>query len=236
MTPVPVTFAKGPPAIEKGAVEPPVELFSGKDLLSLYNQHLGGLKMGAVPDLPKERHMGKEFLKYLKGNVMGKDLGGLTEEDYRYRMENKSLMYDTPEYDRAEISPMGGGAIRARVFRGEAKNIYTGGKRATKIHFSDSEDVASSYVRSYPPKIDEYDIVFKKPLVVDYRGGGFDSPMVIDGIKHHDIDAVAKYAKRQGYDGVVAKNIYDEGPVYTGSEKATTYIAFDKQSFKKMSD
>ena len=66
-------------------------------------KYLGGLNIGVTPKLPETGHMGKDLLNYFKGNIMGKDLGGLTEEEYAYRMKNPSLMYDEPEYDVGEI-------------------------------------------------------------------------------------------------------------------------------------
>lgn len=79
------------------------EVQEGIDMAMNYIKNIPIPNLGAIPNLPSEGHMGKDLYEYFKSNIMGRRYGDLSEEDYNYRAMNPSLMYDDPEYDRAEI-------------------------------------------------------------------------------------------------------------------------------------
>ncbi len=73
----------------------------------------------------------------------------------------------------------------------------------------------------------------QKPLVVDFQGGGWDDAPEDSGFGGQTINDISDYAETAGFDGVIAKNISDEGGYGQGYGWGdTTYIAFKPTQVK----
>ena len=86
----------------------------------------------------------------------------------------------------------------------------------------------------------------KKPFVVDYKGKNYNDVITIDGKTFGKVSSYAgqgtpslreieRYAKENGYDGVIAKNVKDGGGLRAIAESdkiATDYIVFNKKQIK----
>jgi len=102
--------------------------------------------------------------------------------------------------------------------------VYHGGKDTLTrniqgIFFSDSREAAGKY-----GEISKHIIDLQNPYETDFEGNTWDEG---DGW-FSNIDAIAEYAKNEGYDGVIARNI-------RGNEEdkpRTDYVVFDLKHVK----
>ena len=75
----------------------------------------------------------------------------------------------------------------------------------------------------------------QEPLIVDFEGNGWDDAPEDSGFGGQDINAIAEFAETAGYDGVIAKNINDEGPFGQGYGWGdTTYVVFQPTQIKSI--
>ena len=90
---------------------------------------------------------------------------------------------------------------------------------------SDSPAVADTYAANFgdlsgtdlPARVTPAEVRFQNPLVIDAGGREWDN-IPFDG-KRYTSDAFASLARRRGYDGLVLRNVQDDGPL------ATSYAA-----------
>jgi len=100
---------------------------------------------------------------------------------------------------------------------GEPIVVYREGSVITSqrgFHFSDSKERAASYGTSRA-----YNLQVGNPYVTDFNGNMWDEG---DG-DFVNIDDIVNYAKREGFDGVVAHNVVGR----EGDEPTTEYVAYD---------
>ena len=123
------------------------------------------------------------------------------------------------------------------------------------FYFTPDADLASAYSRSrsFDPNTRQkggavYPVymTFKKPLVLDADGWGWDDlpghvvkPLTKElGINKNslpfDTSTIAKIAKEKGYDGVIVKNVYDSPGEDLGTK--IVYIAFESTQIKSINN
>jgi hypothetical protein len=106
---------------------------------------------------------------------------------------------------------------------------YSGPERAANIGV-DEEQFAPGIYAAY--------LSMQKPKVVDFKGAGWDGSLPDGG---HDparhIDSIVRKAKAAGFDGVIAKNIMDEGKHGDGyGFGENTYVVFEPTQIKSATD
>ena len=108
--------------------------------------------------------------------------------------------------------------------------------------FTDNRDTAASYAnpsRAWDyqeaiPKVLQFKIRMSNPLEVDAQGMTWNKFEVeVDGTKFKGNRELVKYAKENGYDGLIIKNVYDNYNHFKGEAskkkyKATTYAVFSE--------
>jgi len=122
-----------------------------------------------------------------------------------------------------------------------------GGKTKTKntgSFFSSSPDISATYGTGDAPRTMAAHINLKKPLVIDAEGsnwGTLDPKTLPDVPKLRNnvtsTDDLARWARKNGYDGLIVKNVHDEGPAGKYSSEATgkpstIYSVFDNTAIK----
>lgn len=93
------------------------------------------------------------------------------------------------------------------------------------IYFSSNKKVANSYSGNLP--IYEVYLKMENPLEVDAQGKEYND---FTAEMRSNID----YANRNGYDGVIVKNIRDDWSQKKGGKVATTYIVFSPEQIKSV--
>lgn len=118
--------------------------------------------------------------------------------------------------------------MTARVYRGAPQPEQWPPTTAVNDTFWASSDpeVATTFAGNYrsmndprfpPAHITPAEVRFENPLVIDAEGRPWDN--IPFGEKRYTTDAFASLARRKGYDGLVLRNVRDDGPL------ATTYAA-----------
>lgn len=156
----------------------------------------------------------------------------------------KRVMPETKAVDEAGSPVM--------VYHGttQAKDLERAGKFGSyrSAWFTDNPVVAKTYAAGrqefgshrgraiYPSYLD-----MKNPFIVDARGYGWRSvPAVLPNEGgdelHYTTDKLAKFARENGYDGLIIKNVFDPGsgrmPTTDAGDKkltGTTYVVFDPE-------
>lgn len=93
------------------------------------------------------------------------------------------------------------------------------------IYFSSNKKVANSYSGNLP--IYEVYLKMENPLEVDAQGKEYND---FAAEMRSNID----YANRNGYDGVIVKNIRDDWSQEKGGKVATTYVVFNPEQIKSV--
>lgn len=93
------------------------------------------------------------------------------------------------------------------------------------IYFSSNKKVANSYSGNLP--IYEVYLKMENPLEVDAQGKEYND---FAAEMRSNID----YANRNGYDGVIVKNIRDDWSQEKGGKVATTYVVFSPEQIKSV--
>lgn len=133
-----------------------------------------------------------------------------------------------------------------------------GKSHGTGTFFSSSPDVAATYNTSSEHNIVPAYLSLKKPFVVDFNGanwnqGGADALVKLPDGTDDDLlsyfgagadevvstDDVARLARKQGYDGVIIRNVVDHGPAGRFASKEAEkpgdiYIAFNAEQIKSV--
>jgi len=130
---------------------------------------------------------------------------------------------------------------------GDFEAFNVDGKTKTKgsgAFFSSSPDVAATYTKAKDANIVPVHLNLKQPLVVDANGSNWG---VLDLRKHPEIksqftfppttDQLSRWAKKNGYDGMIVKNVTDFGANAKYSNEAsgeptTIYAAFEPTQIK----
>ena len=120
----------------------------------------------------------------------------------------------------------------------EFDNVF--GRRG--IYFTDSKIVASSYQGVNGGRETITMPVYVKvgnPFVIDFDGSNYvDVPQIVENYKFEDLDDVVSWAKKKGYDGVIAKNIKDPSSTSASWEAMRTiandYVAFEPTQIKSV--
>jgi hypothetical protein len=137
--------------------------------------------------------------------------------------------------------------------------MASGKSAGTGTFFSSNPYTASTYALGESPNVIPAYLDFKRPMVVDAQGANWnrlnkkakvDLPdakqttlgrIFGDELRYVDdyasTDDLARYAKQQGYDGLVVRNVVDHGPAGRFStdealEPSDIYVAFDKQNIR----
>lgn len=95
------------------------------------------------------------------------------------------------------------------------------------IYFSSNKKVANSYSGNLP--IYEVYLKMENPLEVDAQGKEYND---FAAEMRSNID----YASRNGYDGVIVKNIRDDWSQEKGGKVATTYVVFSPEQIKSVNN
>jgi hypothetical protein len=137
--------------------------------------------------------------------------------------------------------------------------MASGKSAGSGTFFSSNPYTASTYALGESPNVIPAYLDFKRPMVVDAQGANWnrlnkkakvDLPdakqttlgrIFGDELRYVDdyasTDDLARYAKQQGYDGLVVRNVVDHGPAGRFStdealEPSDIYVAFDKQNIR----
>ena len=141
--------------------------------------------------------------------------------------------------------------LPVKVYRGGGSDLTEiraeGGRGKTKgtgAWFSDSPDVASTYARGEKPNVTPVYLSLKNPLKINAKGRNWglldvsDNPRLAREFKFPPTtDQLARWARKNGYDGMIVKNVVDVGPAGryatdAALEPRTLYTAFEKPQAK----
>lgn len=122
----------------------------------------------------------------------------------------------------------------------EFDNVF--GRRG--LFFTSSEIVAQSYqgINGGREKITmPVYLKAENPFVIDFGGSNYvDVPQVVENQKFDTLDDVGYWAKQQGYDGVIAKNIKDPASTSASWEALRTvandYVVFEPTQIKSVNN
>jgi hypothetical protein len=100
--------------------------------------------------------------------------------------------------------------------------------------FTDNYDTAKTYANPYrafdiqeaEPAVLTLYITMANPLIVDAGGLRWkDAIFKVNGVPIQGTNQLVAYAKKNGYDGVVVKNVYDNYNHFKGEDKKKKYLA-----------
>lgn len=137
---------------------------------------------------------------------------------------NKIVYHGTPDARFSSVK---------NSLMGQLSDELTTGSKGV-VWFTDNYNTARTYAdpkRAYDyqnaePKVLERKITILNPLVVDAKGGVWrKAEFDFNGIKIVGTRELIEYAKKNGYDGVVVKNVFDNYNHFKGEEKMKKYKA-----------
>ena len=212
----------------------PTEYFEAKPKRAV---ELNEIATAIIPDSTSEStkarlgDMGIKYLEYENGNEQSR-LDALNSlEDVRFSDRDSSYLDAVSRGDmetakRMVIESAKKSGFKYTVFHGTGNFGFTefvkdgfGGLKA--FFFTDQNKVAQTYSGvkgvtqlSAKEKVGNYDVALdiKKPLVIDCKGAKWDKiPFAVGKKRTTTTNYLVKYAEKQGYDGVIFKNIVDVG-------------------------
>lgn len=162
----------------------------------------------------------KTALSYVKNNLRE------TEEiEKKFNsIINKTVYHGTPDARFSQIK---------NSLLGQLSDELTTGKKGV-VWFTDNYNTAKTYAnptrafdyQNAEPKVFEKKITILNPLVVDAKGGVWrKAEFYFDDIKITGTRQLVDFAKENGYDGVMVKNVYDNYNHFKGEHLMKKYLA-----------
>lgn len=161
----------------------------------------------------------KTALSYVKNN--------LREEEEKKNFNsiiNKKVYHGTPDARFSQIK---------NSLLGQLSDELTTGKKGV-VWFTDNYNTAKTYAdpkrafdyQNAEPKVFEKRISILNPLIVDAKGGVWrKAEFYFDDIKITGTRQLVDFAKENGYDGIMVKNVYDNYNHFKGEHLMKKYLA-----------